>query len=117
MSAQTLGKRKYAHTKPFLPLHYKDKCPFCRRNLPKHARAREAHVNICHKNLRPSSAVSEEEGAVSSSEHECDQVFLDDDVSFPENEQNEQLEDIDTWLEALAERGTLSTQHMLKFME
>jgi hypothetical protein len=44
-------------------------------------------------------------------------VFLDDDVSFPENEQNEQLEDIDTWLEALAERGTLSTQHMLKFME
>ena len=116
MSAQSLGKRKHGITKACWPKQMKDKCPFCHMNLPKHAKAREAHANICEEDQTSSSSVTGEACADSFLEYESDLVFVDDDIRVPEHEQMEQLEDIDAWIEALAERGTLSTEHMLKFM-
>jgi hypothetical protein len=107
MSAKSLGKRKRWPTWPIFPSHTNDKCNYCWQNLPKHAQARKAHELICMETDDASDSVSEVEG---------DEVFIDNETDLAADEPYQDLQDVNDWIEGLAQRDTLSPEHMLKFM-
>ncbi len=70
---------------------------------------RQAHVDLCAEINNPSFSEAEEEG---------DEVFVDDVtcISDEVRSETEIQEDVHAWIEALAQRGTLSPDHMLKYI-
>ena len=109
MPAEGLRKRPRDFVLPNLPFSNKRKCPRCNDNLPMDATNRQAHVELCAEISDATSSEAEEEG---------DELFVDDGTCIVDEVRSEpeEQEDLHAWIEALAERGTLSPDHMLKYM-
>ena len=109
MPPKELRKRARCIRVPNLPVTNKRKCPCCNDNLPMHPRNRQAHVDLCEAITTATLSEAEEEG---------DEVFVDDVtcISDAERPDPEEQQDVHAWIEALAQRGTLSPDHMLKYI-
>jgi hypothetical protein len=109
MPAVGLRKRSRDFIRPNLPFTKSRKCPQCNDNLPMNATNRNAHATLCTEISDATSSEVEEDG---------DAVFVDDETCIGHEERYEcaELEDVHAWIKASAQRGTLSPDHMLKYM-
>jgi len=109
MPPEGLRKRPGDGSRPNLPCSTSRKCPRCNNNLPMHVANRQAHLDICAEINTFTLSEAEEEG---------DEVFVDNVtcVSDEVRSETEVQEDVHAWIEALAQRGTLSPDHMLKYI-
>ena len=83
------------------------KCPYCTNDLPAHARRLREHLNACM-HVHPPACIATVD--------EADDIFIDDTSSVGEDEPNGGMEDVHAWIEKVAQRGRLSPEHMLKYI-
>jgi hypothetical protein len=109
MPAAGLRKRARPIKCPNLPFTKSRKCPRCNDNLPMDPTNRTAHVVLCAEISEATSSEAEEDG---------DAVFSDDETGIVREirSETEEQEDVHAWIEALAQGGTLSPDHMLKYI-
>jgi hypothetical protein len=109
MPPKGLRKRLRDFIRPNLPITKSRKCPRCNENLPMDATNRQAHVDLCVEINAATFSEAEEAG---------DEAFVDDVTCIADEVRYETEEQVDvhTWIEALAQRGTLSPDHMLKYI-
>jgi len=83
-------------------------CPYCRLDLPAHVKKVREHLNDCM-HVHPPALCR-------ATVDEADDIFIDDASSGAEAEPNGGMEDVHAWIEKVAERGRLSPDHMLKYI-
>ena len=109
MPPNGLRKRPRDFKRHNLPITNLRKCPRCNENLPMHSRQRQAHEDLCGEINETTLSEAEEVG---------DEAFVDDVTCIADEVRSETEEQVDVhaWIEALAQRGTLSPDHMLKYI-
>ena len=87
----------------------KKKCDRCFQQMGNHHTRREAHHLVCLDINHVTSSSAEEDG---------DDMFIDASVcSEEEGVTTVEQEDVHAWMETLAERDTLSPEHIMKYMD
>ena len=109
MPPKGLRKRPRDFKRHNLPSTNLRKCPRCNENLPMRSLQRQAHEELC---------VEINEATLSEAEEVGDEAFVDDVTCIAEEVRSETEEQVDVhaWIETLAQRGTLSPDHMLKYI-
>ena len=133
-------KRSFTHGRVFVEASTTRKCRFCQKNVSTREMYRIAHENACiGLNMSSASTVAGTDEEVASSQNVSyeapndthdepddmdtwttefpdDNVYIDDVTATSEENYENVHDDVTQWLDTLAERGTLSLDHIVRYM-
>ena len=135
-----LVPRERPYTRHIMPRHKRLKCKYCNMNLPKQAINRKAHKDVCMAiNAATLHTTDERQDEVVHvdrmnfleddntpddvqdkyawmGDDTNDDAFIDDAEAGTNLNYDVEQDDIHAWMEALAQRGTLSPDHIVQYM-
>ncbi len=133
-------RQRRAFRRDVTPSRDMRKCEYCQMNLPMPAIQRKAHTDVCmgiNVSTSHTSEEREDEGIhvpgtnyveddpttddaqdkyAWMGDDTNDDVFIDDEDAGTNHNYDVEQDDVQAWMEALAQRGTLSTDHIVKYM-